>query len=306
MSYKSILTFFSLLMSVFVFGQPMRKSNSKADSTSFKIQANYLSNYTYNGRADSIKAPYFYTTATVNFPSGIYTSFSLNYLLTPGQSRYDYAELDLGYNYSLSEKITGDIYGSKYFYSTNSNLINGNVTSDIGFTFNYDLTYLNFHNALDIFFTNKADMQLVPGIEKDILLSASNDNKLTITPGVYSSFSTLNFYESSVNRRLNGIKNSKVKPLPTAGTIISNTTVDQKGLKFLDMEFSLPISYDFNNWNISLVPTYAIPFNKITTTSQNTITLNGVSNTATVNSTPYSENHLANIFFFDLGITYKF
>lgn len=306
MSYKSILTSFSLLMSFFVFGQPMRKSNSKADSTSFKIQANYLSNYTYNGRADSIMAPYFYTTATVNFPSGIYTSFSLNYLLTPGQSRYDYAELDLGYNYSLSEKITGDIYGSKYFYSTNSNLINGNVTSDIGFTFNYDLTYLNFHNAFDIFFTNKADMQLVPGIEKDILLSTSNDNKLIITPGVYGSFSTLNFYESSINRRLNGIKNSKVKPLPTAGTIISNTTVDQKGLKFLDMEFSLPISYDFNNWNISLVPTYAIPFNKITTTSQNTITLNGVSNTATVNSTPYSENHLANIFFFDLGITYKF
>ena len=306
MNYKSILTFFSLLMSVFVFGQPMRKSNSKADSTSFKIQANYLSNYTYNGRADSIMAPYFYTTATVNFPSGIYRSFSLNYLLTPGQSRYDYAELDLGYNYSLSEKITGDIYGSKYFYSTNSNLINGNVTSDFGFTFNYDLTYLNFHNAFDIFFTNKADMQLVPGIEKDILLSTSNDNKLIITPGVYSSFSTLNFYESSVNRRLNGIKNSKLKPLPTPGTIISNTTVDQKGLKFLDMEFSLPISYDFNNWNISLVPTFAIPFNKITTTSQNTITLNGVSNTATVNSTPYSENHLANIFFFDLGITYKF
>ena len=306
MNYKSILTFFSLLMSVFVFGQPMRKSNSKADSTSFKIQANYLSNYTYNGRADSIMAPYFYTTATVNFPSGIYTSFSLNYLLTPGQSRYDYAELDLGYNYSLSEKITGEIYGSKYFYSTNSNLINGNVSSDIGFTFNYDLTYLNFHNAFDIFFTSKADIQLVPGIEKDILLSASNDNKLTITPGVYSSFSTLNFYESSVNRRLNGLKNSKVKPLPTAGTVISNTTVDQKGLKFLDMEFSLPISYDFNNWNISLVPTYAIPFNKITTTSQNITTLNGVSKTETVNSTPYSENHLANIFFFDLGITYKF
>ncbi len=306
MSYKLILTSFSLVMCVFVFGQPMRKSNSKADATSFKIQANYLSNYTYNGRADSIMAPYFYTTATVNFASGIYTSFSLNYLLTPGQSRYDYAELDLGYNYSLSDKITGDIYGSKYFYSTNSNLINGNVSSDIGFTFNYDFTYLNFHNAFDIFFTNKADIQLVPGIEKDILLSASNDNKLIITPGVYSSFSTLNFYESSINRRLNGIKNSKVKPLPTAGTVISNTTVDQKGLKFLDMEFSLPISYDFNNWNISLVPTYAIPFNKITTTSQNTITLNGVSNTATVNSTPYSENHLANIFFFDLGITYKF
>ena len=306
MLHKVYLSSILLFVSVLIFAQPIKKSNSKADTTSFKIQTNYLNNYTYNGRSDSLISPYFYTTATVNFPNGIYASFSFNYLLTPGQNRYDFSELDLGYNYSLSDKITGDIYGSKYFYSTNSNLLNGNVSSDIGFTFNYDLTFLNFHNAFDIFFTNKADMQLVPGIEKDILLSASNDNKLTITPGVYSSFSTLNFYESSVNRRLNGLKNSKVKPLPTAGTVISNTTVDQKGLKFLDMEFPLPISYDFNNWNISLVPTYAIPFNKVTTTSQNITTLNGVSNTAIVNSTPYSENHLANIFFFDLGITYKF
>lgn len=86
----------------------------------------------------------------------------------------------------------------------------------------------------------------------------------------------------------------------------STTTVDNKGFKFLDMEITLPISYDLKNWNISFIPTYAIPFNKITTTSVNTSTINGVSKTVKLNSTPYSETHLANIFFLTLGSRINF
>ena len=303
---RVFISFFALCISLSLAAQPMRKASSKSDTTSFKIQTNYLSNYVYNGRADSLKSPYFYTTATVNFANGLYASFSLNYLLSPAQSGYDFSELDIGYNYAFGEKLTGEVYGSKYFYATGSNLISGNISGDIGFTFNYDLTYLNFHNSFDVFFSNKADMQLVPGFEKEMILSSYNDNKLSITPGMYSSFSSLNFYESTINRRLNPLKNSKIKQPPTAGTLQSTTTVDQKGFKFLDMELSLPINYEFNNWNIALTPTFAIPFNKVTTTSVNISTINGVSNTAKVNSTLYSETHLSNIFFFDFGVTYKF
>jgi hypothetical protein len=139
-----------------------------------------------------------------------------------------------------------------------------------------------------------------------MILSSTKHNTLSITPGIFSSFSSLNFYETTINRRINASKNPKIKQPPTAGTLQSNTTVDQKGFKFLDMELILPISYDFKNWNFSFIPTYAIPFNKITTTSENTTTLNGISKTVKLNSTPYSETHLTNIFFFDFGITYKF
>jgi hypothetical protein len=306
MSNKFLLSFIALLIGSFVAAQPIRKSSIKDDSTNFTIQTNYLSNYVYNGRADSLKAPYFYTTATINFANGIYASFSLNYLLTPGYSGYDFSELNLGYNYALGEKISGEVYGSKYFYSSQSNLLSGNISGDIGFTLNYDLPYLNFHNSFDIFFSNKADIQLVPGFEKEFQLSSADKNTFTITPGIYSSFSSMNFYESTINRRLNNIKNPKIKQPQSVGTIQSTTTVDNKGFKCLDVELSLPFSYDFNKWNISLTPTFAIPFNKISTTSVNTRIVNGVSNIASVNSTPYSENHLTNIFFFDFGIIYKF
>jgi hypothetical protein len=306
MASKLYFTFCAVLISLFVVAQPMRKLSVKKDSTSFKIQTNYLSNYVYNGRADSLKAPYFYTTATVNFVNGMYASFSLDYLLTPGQTGYDFSELDLGYNYTIGKKISGEVYGSKYFYSSSSNLISGNISGDLGFTLNYDLPFINFHNSFDVFFADKADMQLVPGFEKEITILSKKENTLTITPSIYSSFSSLNFYESTISRRLNGIKSPKIKQAPTTGSLQSATTVDQKGFKFLDIELSFPISYDLNNWNITLTPTYAIPFNKITTTSVNTSTINGLSKITTVNSTPYSETHLANIFFFDFGIAYKF
>jgi hypothetical protein len=146
---------------------------------------------------------------------------------------------------------------------------------------------------------------MVPGIEKEIQLSSSNKNSLSITPSFYSSISSLNFYESVINRRLQGIKNSKIQT-PSLGTIQSNTTVDKKGFKLLDFELSLPINLELDKWNINLTPTYAMPFNKVTTTSANTSVVNGISKTVIVNSTPYSENHLANIFFFDFGITYNF
>jgi len=306
MPHKFYLTFIGLIMASCLMGQPMRKLKLKNNSTSFTLQTNYLNNYVYNGRADSLVAPYFYTTATVNFANGLYASLSLNYLLTPGQTGYDFSELDLGYNYILGKNISGEIYGSKYFYSSGSNLLNGNISSDIGFTFNYDLTYLNFHNSFDVFFSNKSDIQLLPGIEKEIVLSSNKQNTLSITPGLYGSFSSLNFYESTVNRRLNTIRNPKINQPTAIGTLQSTTTVDNKGFKFLDMELTLPISYELKNWNFTFIPTYAIPFNKVTTTSVNTSRINGLSKTVKVNSTPYSETHLSNIFFFDFGLTYKF
>jgi hypothetical protein len=306
MTAKLYFTFFTLLFSLILVAQPIRKGVPKKDSTSFKIQTNYLNNYVYNGRADSLKAPYFYTTATVNFANGLYASFSLNYLLSSGQTSFDFSELDLGYNYAIGERLSGEVYGSKYFYSSQSNLLSGNITADLGFTANYDFQFVNFHNSFDVFFSNKADLQIVPGFEKEIIIGSNKVNTLTITPGIYSSFSSLNFYESTINRRLNTLKNAKIKQPAQVGSLQSTTTVDQKGVKFLDLELSFPISYDLKRWNITLTPTYAIPFNKITTTSLNTSTVNGLSKIATINSTPYYENHLTNIFFFDFGITYKF
>lgn len=299
------IKYFSFLLPLFIVSILQAQTKKSSDSITFSIQADYLSNYSYNGRVDSIKYPYQTTTASLHLANGFFSNFSASYLLTPGMKGFDFFELDLGYEYKMGKKIYGEIYGTKYFYSGSSNLINGNISSDLGASLNYDFNYFQFNNTIDVFFTSKADIQFTPGIEKTIYFGNAKNTSWSINPYLYCNFSTVNYYESNVTRRLNGPRG------PRAGQgigsqITSSTVVQDKGFKLLNTDFSIPLSYENMHWLATFTPTYSIPFNKIETISTNTITSATGTTTNKVNSTPYSELHLNNQFYFQIGFTYKF
>ena len=299
------IKYFSFVLPLFIVSILQAQTKKSSDSTTFSIQVDYLSNYSYNGRVDSIKYPYQTTTASLHLANGLFSNFSASYLLTPGMKGFDFFELDLGYEYKIGKKIYGEIYGSKYFYSGGSNLINGNITSDIGASFNYDFTYFQFNNLLDVFFTNKSDIQFTPGLEKTIYFGNADNSSWSINPYLYCNFSTVNYYESNVTRRLNGPRGPRAGPA-IGPQLTSSTVVQNKGFKLLNTDFSMPLSYENTHWLATFTPTYSIPFNKIETISTNTITSATGTTTNKVNSTPYSELHLNNQFFFQIGVTYKF
>ena len=299
------IKYFSFVLPLFIVSILQGQTKKSSDSTTFSIQVDYLSNYSYNGRVDSIKYPYQTTTASLHLANGLFSNFSASYLLTPGMKGFDFFELDLGYEYKIGKKIYGEIYGSKYFYSGGSNLINGNITSDIGASFNYDFTYFQFNNLLDVFFTNKSDIQFTPGVEKTIYFGNADNSSWSINPYLYCNFSTVNYYESNVTRRLNGPRCPRAGPA-IGPQLTSITVVQNKGFKLLNTDFSMPLSYENTHWLATFTPSYSIPFNKIETISTNTITSATGTTTNKVNSTPYSELHLNNQFFFQIGVTYKF
>jgi hypothetical protein len=293
------------VLSVFIACHLQAQTKKSSDTTSFSIQTEYLSNYIYNGRADSIKYPYQTTTASLHLANGVFSNFSANYLLTPGMKGFDFFELNLGYEYKIGKKIYGELYGSKYFYAGGANLINGNITSDIGVSLNYDFHYFQFNNVFDIFFTSKSDIQFTPGIEKTIYFSNDDNTSWSINPYIYCNLSTVNYYESNVTRRLNGLRGPKGGQV-IGSQITSSTVVQNKGFKLLNTDFSIPISYENTHWLASFTPTYSIPFNKIETITTNTINSATGSTTTKINSTQYPELHLKNQFYFQIGVTYKF
>ena len=299
------IKYFSFVLPLFIVSILQAQTKKSSDSTTFSIQVDYLSNYSYNGRVDSIKYPYQTTTASLHLANGLFSNFSASYLLTPGMKGFDFFELDLGYEYKIGKKIYGEIYGSKYFYSGGSNLIHGNISSDIGASFNYDFTYFQFNNLLDVFFTNKSDIQFTPGVEKTIYFGNADNSSWSINPYLYCNFSTVNYYESNVTRRLNGPRGPRAGPA-SGPQLTSTTVVQNKGFKLLNTDFSMPLSYENTHWLATFTPTYSIPFNKIETISTNTITSATGTTTNKVNSTPYSELHLNNQLFFQIGVTYKF
>jgi len=300
-----MIKYLTLVLPFFIVSNLQAQTKKSSDSTTFSIQSEYLSDYIYNGRADSIKYPYQTTTASLHLANGLFSNFSASYLLTPGMKGFDFFELDLGYEYKIGKKIYGELYGTKYFYSGGSNLINGNISSDIGASLNYDFNYFQFNNTIDVFFTSKADVQFTPGVEKTIYFGNADHSSWSINPYLYCNFSTVNYYESNVTRRLNGPRG------PRGGQAIgpqltSSTVVQDKGFKFLNTDFSIPLSFENNHWLATFTPTYSIPFNKIETITTNTVTSATGSITTKINSTPYSELHLKNQFYFQIGVTYKF
>ena len=299
------IKYFSFVLPLFIVSILQAQTKKSSDSTTFSLQVDYLSNYSYNGRVDSIKYPYQITTASLHLANGLFSNFSASYLLTPGMKGFDFFELDLGYEYKIGKKIYGEIYGSKYFYSGGSNLINGNITSDIGASFNYDFTYFQFNNLLDVFFTNKSDIQFTPGVEKTIYFGNADNSSWSINPYLYCNFSTVNYYESNVTRRLNGPRGPRAGPA-IGPQLTSTTVVQDKGFKLLNTDFSIPLSYEYSHWLATFTPTYTMPFNKIETITTNTVTSATGSTTTKINSTPYSELHLKNQFYFQIGVTYKF
>jgi hypothetical protein len=300
-----MIKYLTLVLPFFIVSNLQAQTKKSSDSTTFSIQSEYLSDYIYNGRADSIKYPYQTTTASLHLANGLFSNFSASYLLTPGMKGFDFFELDLGYEYKIGKKIYGELYGTKYFYSGGSNLINGNISSDIGASLNYDFNYFQFNNTIDVFFTNKSDIQFTPGIEKTIYFSSNNESSWSINPYVYSNFSSVNYYESNVSRRLNGPRGPRGGQA-TGTQLTSSTVVQNKGFKLLNTDFSVPLSYEGSHWLATFTPTYSIPFNKIETITTNTITSATGTTTNKINSTPYSELHLKNQFYFQIGVTYKF
>ncbi len=300
-----MIKYLTLVLPFFIVSNLQAQTKKSSDSTTFSIQSEYLSDYIYNGRADSIKYPYQTTTASLHLANGLFSNFSASYLLTPGMKGFDFFELDLGYEYKIGKKIYGELYGTKYFYSGGSNLINGNISSDIGASLNYDFNYFQFNNTIDVFFTNKSDIQFTPGIEKTIYFSSNSESSWSINPYVYSNFSSVNYYESNVSRRLNGPRGPRGGQA-TGTQLTSSTVVQNKGFKLLNTDFSVPLSYEGSHWLATFTPTYSIPFNKIETITTNTITSVTGSTTTKINSTPYSELHLKNQFYFQIGVTYKF
>jgi len=300
-----MIKYLTLVLPFFIVSNLQAQTKKSSDSTTFSIQSEYLSDYIYNGRADSIKYPYQTTTASLHLANGLFSNFSASYLLTPGMKGFDFFELDLGYEYKIGKKIYGELYGTKYFYSGGSNLINGNISSDIGASLNYDFNYFQFNNTIDVFFTNKSDIQFTPGIEKTIYFSSNSESSWSINPYVYSNFSSVNYYESNVSRRLNGPRGPRGGQA-TGTQLTSSTVVQNKGFKLLNTDFSVPLSYEGSHWLATFTPTYSIPFNKIETITTNTITSATGTTTNKINSTPYSELYLKNQFYFQIGLTYKF
>ena len=269
----------------------------------FKFSASYLSNYVYNGRKDSITTPYITPSIGYFEKKGFSTSISGYYLTATNQHRFDFFSIDINYKHEFTDGFSGSLMANRTFYNKSSTSLSSNIKGNLGGNLDYDFGFLELFVEGDALFSQKTDFALAIELEHEFVIKSGAD-EFKITPTFDVNFSTLNYYEGYLNKKL-GKKMMQNNPNITSVNAI--TTVDNNRFTLLDYEFSLPMTYQTKQFVFFVTPTYAIPKNTIYTTTVTTTKLvGGVETVVTKNSTTTAERELKQNFFVEVGLYYKF
>ena len=269
----------------------------------FKVAGNFLTNSVYYGRKDSLPTPYLTASAGYYDKGGFFISGSLSYLFGKNATRIDYAALDLGYNFTVTERFSGSVYGNKGWYNPSSTNISSDIKGSIGSLLSYDLTALQINAGMDVTFATKTDIGFNLGLSRNFTFGQEG-NQFSMEPSFSTNWSSLHSYEGYITRKL-GKRNQTGLPVGVTATAV--TTVQNNKITLLDYELWIPFIYETKKIGFMFTPTLAIPKNPIyTTTTITTRQNNVIQNSLTTNSTPQSEISLSSNFYAEFEIFIKF
>ena len=272
------LLFICLLLSTFtrVFGQvaPVKEkpdtNTRKVDTTkapkksSLKIGIDYLSNNVFVGRTDTVTTPIITPNIKYTFKSGVYLSGSLEILPNRKKNKLDGGDLALGYDFDLTDDLSGAVSFTKLFYSATSTQVSSSISSTLNGNLDYDIADIITASVGLDYNINKAniasDFMFNFGLSHDFIAEGIFGDKdiLLISPMVASNTGTQNFYDGYLVRK--NLKNAKRNAAQTK--LFDAYTADLSQFKLLDYEFSLPIEYKADQFIFHITPTYALAENQ--------------------------------------------
>ncbi len=305
---QKVSTFFlSFLLVGHLIAQDTRSTAPYQKPYHFQAGISYLTNYVYGGRSDSLPYPYIIPTIAFQHKSGISVDANLYYLIGKNAGGFDFLDINASYEFDIRENLSGAIYATKYFYSSDPHVITGNISSMLGANLSYDLGgFVSSLEGYGMFGGIRPDIWLTPSIERQFQFGTGS--KWSITPNFNLNFSSLNFYEGYATRRAKQKQIIGKRPTPGSVTVEDFVTVSDTKLKLLDYELTTPITYEHKMFSINFAPTVALPINPIYTTTRTTrILANGTKLPDTIqDSTPYSEKNLKMVFFAQFSFLVKF
>ena len=276
----------SFLLTAF-FTQAQSKETAVPQASYFKFSLGYLTNDVYDGRKDSFSLPYITPVIGYYNKSGFYLEGSLSYLASSGNSQVDAGSLTAGYNFhSTDEKLTGELYASKYFTNQSSYSVHGEIKAAAGAYLDYNTKVVSVTGGTDVSFSGKPDIGTTLGLSH--LFQLDTDSKWTLDPSALMNAGTQNFYAGYFTNRKYSLK--RKRRLANAGTV--KVVVIKNGFSVLDYEFSLPLAYDDKKWGLFFTPTYALPISPIKYSLNNGVT--------------YQTEKLSNSFYAEFGAYIKF
>jgi len=242
------------------------KSSKKA---SFKIGVNYLSNNVFMGRADTVTTPVISPDLKYSFSNGIFISASANYIPNRTTKKLDGGSVAAGYDYEITDDLTGGVSFTKLFYNTNSTEIGSSISSTLSANLSYDIagiitpTVSADYNFVKQGFGN--DVFVNAGLSHDFAVEGIFGNKdlLIISPTVNMNAGTQNFYDAYFVLKKYKLTAKAQALLTAAEKLLGKRKEQLSKFTMLDYEFSAPVEYKVGVLILSFTPTYAVAENKL-------------------------------------------
>lgn len=285
--YKALLLCAFSFGSVVALAQTTKPHNDKVDNdkAGLSISLNYLSNSVYLGRADSVRTSLITPKLKYTFEAGIYLSAGIDLIPGRRKNKVDGGELALGWDYDITDDLSGGLSYTHYFYASTSTQVASAVAGAFNAFIAYDIAGIITPTLSADYNINKqgiaADAFINIGLSHDFNFG-SND-EWQVSPSVEANTGTQNFY--------NGYVTERKRKGAAATTTLQTYQAELRQYKLLDYEFSLPVQYSAGNFTASFTPAYALAQNQFKSAA--VVKALGLSSQAAV-------------FYFDIGLALKF
>jgi hypothetical protein len=290
------LTLYFFICSIFpliLVGQdPSKIATDKVDEdfSFFMADVSYINDYVFMGRRDSIAAPYLFPSIGYYDKSGFFADASLSFLTGSQASGVDLILLSAGYNFN-SNKISGGISGTAYFFSEESNNVMSSVSANLTGLVGYDFGLLETTLSLGTYFNDGNSTDFFIGLMFDRTFYALN-NKLLINPGISLYAGTQYFYEQYYSNSRLG--NRKGKGMGSTGSVSIDSNManiqDVQKFNVLNLELEMPLHYYHKQFIFSFYPIMAFSQSSATIATEDGIT----------------QEDLTPVFYWSAGISYWF
>ncbi len=273
---KSLLTVSLLLFTFCAFSQAQGSlpgtdekikpdDKSASNASSFKFGVNYLSNNVFMGRTDTVSTPAIVPQIKYTLKSGIYFSGSVDIIPNRKKKKLDGGNISAGYEFDITDDLTGSASYSKLFYNSNSTQIASGISSTFNGNLSYDIGTIITPSISVDYNVNKQginnDVFLNLGLTHDfIIVSVFGDKDLIlISPTAAINTGSENFYDAYLTRK----KFKNAKRTAAQNALITRYTNQLSQFTMLDYELSAPLEYKTGHFIFQFTPTYAVVKNQI-------------------------------------------
>jgi hypothetical protein len=221
-----------------------------------KLSVNFNSGLNYYGRTDSLKSSGFFPLAELWFGENFYINAAPVFVNNSSTS-FDYAGTvaTAGYQFLSKEKNWfGNFYIVKPFYVSNSQLVQSALKAQTAFSLTNLNKLVNITGGADVKVSDKVDFGVTAGLDHIFRKQFANNSVLVIDPSAYLFAGTQQFTNTYY-------KQNSFLFVPGAGQRVSENV---KNFNVLSYEFSTPVIYAKEKFQLLITPAYVVPQNLIT------------------------------------------